>query len=118
LAGKRAGSASLRESALHVKNTIMGGEMSAGQSIQFVDLGILMEGSTAIDLLKCDIEGAELLFLQNYEDLLDKVQSAVFELHHEVCDTKKCSDILRGRGFQETVLRATTSFSVTFAARG
>ena len=38
-------------------------------------------------LLKCDIEGAELLFLENYEDLLGKVRNAVFELHHEQCDT-------------------------------
>ena len=68
-------------------------------------------------LLKCDIAGAELLFLENYEDLLGKVRNAVFELHHEQCDTNKCRKILLKSGFRETVLRATPTFSVNFMTR-
>ncbi len=84
---------------------------------QFIDLSILMEKVGEIDLLKCDIEGAELLFLENYGDLLGKVRNAVFELHHEQCDTNKCRDILLKSGFRETVLRATPTFSVNFMTR-
>ncbi len=117
LVGKRTGSAQLHESALHVKNTIMSDENRDGQSIQFIDLCVLMEHVEEIDLLKCDIEGAELLFLESYQSLLGKVRNAVFEFHHEMCDTKKCLNILLGCGFRETVLRTTSQFCVSFLTR-
>jgi hypothetical protein len=113
----RTGSASLHESAVHVKNTIMSRETRHGQTIPFVDIGLLMEHTDEIDLLKCDIEGAELLFLENCGSLLGKVRNAVFELHHEMCDTRKCRDILVRNGFRETVLRTTTPFSVSLLTR-
>jgi FkbM family methyltransferase len=118
LAGTRTGSAPLHESSVHVKNTIMGDENQDGRNIEFIDLGLLMESVKEIDLLKCDIEGAELLFLETYENMLAKVRNAVFELHHEMCDTKKCRDILLRSGFRETVLRATPTFCVSFMTRG
>ena len=117
LVGMRSGSASMRESAVHVKNTIMNDEYASGPKTRFTDLAVLMEKVDEIDLLKCDIEGAELLFLENYEDLLGKVRNAVFELHHEQCDTNKCREILLKSGFRETVLRATPTFSVNFMTR-
>jgi FkbM family methyltransferase len=117
LVGMRTGSASLHESAVHVKNTIMSRETRHGQTIPFVDIGLLMEHTDEIDLLKCDIEGAELLFLENCGSLLGKVRNAVFELHHEMCDTRKCRDILVRNGFRETVLRTTTPFSVSLLSR-
>jgi FkbM family methyltransferase len=117
LVGMRTGSAPMRESPVHVKNTIMGDENRDGRNIEFIDLGLLMESVKEIDLLKCDIEGAELLFLETYGNLLAKVRNAVFELHHEICDTKKCRDILLRSGFRETVLRATPAFSVSFMTR-
>jgi FkbM family methyltransferase len=117
LVGMRTGSASLRESAVHVKNTIMSGGTRDGRNIPFIDIDVLMEHAGEIDLLKCDIEGAELLFLENYPSLLGKVRNAVFELHHEMCDTGKCREILRRNGFRETVLRSTTAFSVNLLTR-
>ena len=85
--------------------------------MQFIDLDLLMRNVGEIDLLKCDIEGAELLFLENYESLLGRVRTAVFEFHHEMCDTGKCRDILRRNGFHETVLRTTATFSVSLLTR-
>jgi FkbM family methyltransferase len=117
LVGMRTGSALLHESSIHVKNTIMGDGNRHDQNVAFVDLGALMEDVKEIDLLKCDIEGAELLFLETYGNMLAKVRNAVFELHHEMCDTKKCRDILLKNGFRETVLRATPTFSVVSVAR-
>jgi FkbM family methyltransferase len=117
LVGMRTGSASMHESAVHVKNTIMDGAEQNGRNIPFIDLSHLMEGVEEIDLLKCDIEGAELLFLENYENMLGKVKNAVFELHHDMCDTQKCRDILLRNGFRETVLRDTPTFSVNFLTR-
>ncbi len=117
LVGKRTGSASLQESAIHVKNTIMHGKSLHSHSVPFIDVNLLMDQIGEIDLMKCDIEGAELLFLENYEDLLSKVKNAVFELHHEMCDTEKCRRILFSNGFRETVLRTTPAFSVNLLTR-
>lgn len=117
LVGDRSGSASIRESPVHVKSGIVNIPAGSGVNVSFVDLETLMREKDQIDLLKCDIEGAELMFLENYRDLLSKVKSAVFELHHDQCDTGKCVSILQGLGFQETVLRANPSFSVCFFTR-
>jgi FkbM family methyltransferase len=117
LAGLPAGKGVMHESALHVKNTIMGSATSAGTPVAFVDLQELMQGREEIDLLKCDIEGAELLFLENYEGLLRKIKTAVFELHHELCDTRRCVSILEGLGFRQAVLRNAGSFSVCYFSR-
>ena len=115
LVGKRSGSAALRESAIHVKNSIMDG--GGRETVPFLNLDSCLQHVDEIDLLKCDIEGAELLFLENYESLLTKVKSAVFELHHEMCDTSKCLEILRRNGFRAIELRTTPTFSVTFLTR-
>jgi hypothetical protein len=58
-----------------------------------------------------------LVFVQNYAGLLRKVKHAVFELHHDQCDTKKCVGALEELGFHETILRANSSFSVSLFSR-
>jgi len=117
LVGERTGSALIRESAVHVKASIIDVPAGGGVNVAFVDVNTLMKDKAEIDLLKCDIEGAELIFLENYGDLLRKVRYAVFELHHTLCDTQKCLDILKGLGFQQTILRANDSCSVSFHSR-
>jgi len=117
LVGKRSGSAPIRESAVHVKSSIVDVPPGGGVNVDFVDVSTLMKDKAAIDLLKCDIEGAELIFIENYGDLLRKVKHAVFELHHQQCDTKKCLSMLEGLGFRQTILRANDSCSVTFHSR-
>ena len=117
LVGQPRGSAFIREGAVHVKNTIIDVPVRNGIRVDFVDLDSLMGPKPQIDLLKCDIEGAELMFIKNYAGLLRKVQHAVFELHHDQCDTKECVKALEALGFHQTVLRATNSLSVSFFAR-
>jgi FkbM family methyltransferase len=117
LVGRRNGSALIRESAVHVKSGIMDVPEGGGVKVEFLDLDALMSDKLAIDLLKCDIEGAELMFLENHSDLLRKVKYAVFELHHDQCDTKKCVSILESMGFRQTILRAHDSFCVSFHSR-
>ena len=118
LAGLPTGTGVVHESALHVKNTIMGPVDNTGESVAFVDLKELMRTREKIDLLKCDIEGAELLVLENYQtNLLPRVKAAVFELHHDLCDTAKCIRILEDCGFHPTPLRAADSFSVYYFSR-
>ena len=117
LVGQPRGSAFIREGAVHVKNTIVGVPVRNGARVEFVDLDSLMGDRPETDLLKCDIEGAELVFIQNHAGLLRKVQRAVFELHHDQCDTRECVKVLDALGFHQTVLRANDSFSVSFFAR-
>jgi FkbM family methyltransferase len=117
LVGQRTGSAPIRESALHVKNSIIDVPARGGVNVEFVDLNTLMKDNVEIDLLKCDIEGAELIFIENYSDLLRKVRYAVFELHHDQCDARKCVSTLESLGFRQTILRADDSLSVSFHSR-
>lgn len=117
LAGQRNGTAFIRESAIHVKSTVTDPAIAKGTEVPFADLDQVMRSKTVIDLLKCDIEGSELTFVSNYPDLLRKVQTAIFELHHEQCDTKEAVRLLSALGFSETPLRDCGSFSVSLFTR-
>jgi FkbM family methyltransferase len=95
LVGKRQGSARIAELDFHAQNTIMG---RGGSIVNFVDLETILNAEP-IDFLKCDIEGAELLFLENYPELLKRTRLAVFELHPSKCDLERCISILKESGF-------------------
>lgn len=112
LVGARTGRAVIFESALHVKNTIMDDRPSGGASVAFVDLGEVMAEKETIDLLKCDIEGAEESFIENYPDLLSRVNNAVFEMHHQMCDTAKSVRRLSEFGFRQTELYRNDAISI------
>ena len=93
LVGERAGAGRIAEYDFHAMNTIISDKKADGVEVNFVDLDELFGIDEVFDLLKCDIEGAELLFIENYVDLLRRVRAAVFELHHNMCDTEKCRRI-------------------------
>ena len=97
LAGNRAGEAQIVQGVAHGENTLFG-EGSRGARVSFVDLEMLAAAWPRIDLLKCDIEGAEEIFLGNYADLLTKTDRAVFEFHHDKCDVANCRRLLAGAG--------------------
>jgi FkbM family methyltransferase len=117
LVGLRNGAGTIRESAIHVKNTIIHQPQTQGASVNFVDLVNLMESKSEIDLLKCDIEGAEQLFIENYPELLAKVKNAVFEFHDELCDTACCEAYLKASGFRQEILRSSPGISIRFFSR-
>ncbi len=117
LAGERTGRAQIAESFSHGENTLFN---STGHrtSVPFVNLEELVLGWERIDLLKCDIEGAEELFLRNYPDLLRRTDRAVFEFHHEMCDVPQCRTLLAEAGLQAAlVVREFAKCSVEFFAR-
>jgi FkbM family methyltransferase len=100
LAGKKQGGAVLQEWDHHSYNTIM--ESVGGYKtvpVQFVDLEPLLDKAPSIDLLKCDIQGAEEFFLESYPGILAKCRATVIELHHWLCDTERCVRLLRKAGF-------------------
>jgi FkbM family methyltransferase len=117
LAGERTGAAEIAENPSHGENTLFS-EGGRRKSVPFVDLESLLQGWERIDLLKCDIEGAEELFLGNYPELLRRIDRAVFEFHHDKCDVPRCRRLLAEAGLpQVRVVREFGQCSVEFFAR-
>ncbi|MGA7792911.1 MAG: FkbM family methyltransferase, partial [Candidatus Acidiferrales bacterium] len=117
LVGKRSGSAKITENEFHPMSTIMHQDRY-GVSVPYVDLNSVLATGKPIHLLKCDIEGAELQFIENYPDLLRNVESAVFELHPEVCDTDRCIHLLKAAGLARCeFLRKTKDVMVAYFLR-
>jgi FkbM family methyltransferase len=56
------------------------GANTFGTPAQFLDLEAIVKGRR-IDLLKVDIEGAEFDFVEQYPELLGRVQSVMMEIH-------------------------------------
>jgi FkbM family methyltransferase len=99
LAGQRSGAASISTSAHTGVNSIVDRSPSLSRvRVPFLDLTQLVPADARISLLKCDIEGAEELFLANYADLLQRVDVAVVELHHQFCSPTRCRELLSRAG--------------------
>jgi hypothetical protein len=103
LIGKRGGAAAFYERDFHAVSSIheehfKGSSGQAPINAPFIDIYDVFDGDH-IDLLKCDIEGSELLFLNNYTDLMTKVKYAVFEFHPHLCDIDECFRLLSDAGF-------------------
>jgi hypothetical protein len=80
-----------------------------------VDLGL--SNVETIDLLKCDIEGAELAFIERHADVLSRTRVGVFELHADRCDVEDCKRLLAEAGFRGRVLRVGDPCSTYLAWR-
>jgi FkbM family methyltransferase len=109
LVGRREGAGTISEVDFGARNTMLP-EHNAGitpisamthHRVHFVDLATLVGPTDRIDLLKCDIEGSEQTFLETYRsDLLERVDVAVFEFHHALCDVQACLRILSESGLR------------------
>lgn len=109
LAGRREGMGRLKESVFHGENAV--GE--DGTAVPYADLEALLEPGAPIDLLKCDIEGSEQVFLDQYAALLGRVRVAVLELHHDRCDAERCKALLAAAGLRQgRVLKSSATASV------
>lgn len=98
LAGERSGVGYISKSPFHVTNSIVTKKSGSATKVPFIDLYSLIPENRQIALLKCDIEGAEESVLENYPDLLKRVDVAIFELHSDKCDTKRCIELLDAAG--------------------
>ena len=86
LIGKRSGSTEIYESAFGAGNSTIPQHWSKPVIVSFIDLDAVIPANEPISLLKCDIEGSEQTFQDNYHDLLRRTQCAVVELHHGYID--------------------------------
>ncbi|HEX9668518.1 MAG TPA: FkbM family methyltransferase [Thermoanaerobaculia bacterium] len=119
LAGRRGGAGRLFESPHHFEHSALPRDGGRQVAAPYVDLAALTADWPRVDLLKCDIEGAELELLETYAgDLLPRVRRAVVELHHRRCDTARCLELLAAAGFgPPRVLREAYGCSVVLLAR-
>lgn len=114
LVGEREGFGRISEREFNAMNTIFDNDPNAS-IVKYVDLQKVIDDKAVIHLLKCDIEGAEQLFLENYSNLMERVQTAVFEFHPNQCDTNKCFDLIKKAGLiHSKQLRVTDAFEVVY----
>lgn len=103
LVGKREGNSDIFFSNFHISNSIHTPHPSSKPTsinVPFIDINTLYQEKDFIDLLKVDIEGSELMFIENYLNILSRVNLAVFEFHHNLCDTQKCLNYLNKLDFK------------------
>jgi FkbM family methyltransferase len=99
LVGARQGTASIALSETHFTSSIGSPDRHAtAAEVSFVDLEAELGDRATIDLLKCDIEGSEELFLKSYPSLLRKTRAVVLEIHGRACDRERCLGLLRSAG--------------------
>jgi hypothetical protein len=102
--GERTGDGVLHDDVVERSSSVHRPELSAHRrastaTVPYVNLSMLLAQEPRIALLKCDIEGSELCFIENYPDVLAKTNVAVFELHRDLCDVDRCQALLREYGF-------------------
>ena len=98
LAGRRSGAARLSREPSHLLPSLHRAGAADGTAVAYVDLEALTARFDGIDLLKCDIEGAELALLEHYPALLRRTRVACLELHHDLTDTARCTQLLASAG--------------------
>jgi len=106
LAGKREGQARITTARDHLQNTILPAEESAKgrrvATVEYVDVDQLVREHVTDDarvaLLKVDIEGAEIDFLQSYPGLLARTDRVVIEIHRDRLDGATATRLLEHAG--------------------
>jgi FkbM family methyltransferase len=118
LVGERLGAARISDLEFSGQNHVMADNAGQHFLVDYIDVEQAV-GAGRIGLLKCDIEGAELTFLQNYPDLLERTDVAVLELHPQQCDECECVELLRRAGLVNQIALAEKSglTSVIMASR-
>lgn len=87
----RAGKVSFRQEGSHSGRIPLGGE-PGDLSVPAVRLRDLVDGE--VDLLKLDVEGAELSILEESEDVLESVQRVFVEYHSHVAEPQTLDRLL------------------------
>ena len=97
LVGQRVGSGAISDLEHSGLNHLVANESDRRCLVSYVDVEEIV-GPGDIGLLKCDIEGSELAFLENYPELLKRTGIVVLELHTQDCDEAKCLSLLNDAG--------------------
>ena len=120
LVGHTEGAGHLEQKVFHATSRVVSGKAApSAVEVRYLDLRPYWDSVPEIDLLKCDVEGSELVFLETYGDYLPRVRLGVFEFHHDLCDIDLCRRILTHHGLQHrTTLRESRDTTLELFARG
>lgn len=99
LVGQRTGSAPFEFHKSQCRNSV-GSVTSNALPVEYVDLLPVTSEFAKVNLLKCDIEGSEKEFLNNYGELLQRTDVAMFEFHSEGCKPAEGISLLSACGLQ------------------
>lgn len=117
LAGSRTGVARVTSDAFTASSHVAA-EDEAGVPARYVDLDAVAPGTGPIDLLKCDVEGAEAQVIAEYPALLSRVRHAAIEFHPRRVDVDALLDLLAATGLRQSrVVTTTTDGSLRLFAR-
>ena len=87
-------------------------------SVPVIDLDQVLADTPALDLVKCDIEGAELSLLEKRPGWLQKTAIIVIEIHSARSPVERCRAALAAAGLtHETVLRSRNGYELHLYAR-
>jgi FkbM family methyltransferase len=118
LAGKKEGGAYIDQGYVHYGHGASSNRSWGSRFVPYVDLTKVLNDSSPIDLLKCDIEGAEFDLIDNYGELLKNVSAAIIEFHYYGRDAGRAKAQIQALGFQSPeVLSAVHPCSVEFFRR-
>lgn len=98
LVGEKAGTARLGRHTFHAMASVDSGGHLGGELVPYLNLETITKKWRKIDLIKCDIEGSEELFIKKYADMLRRTKFAVFEFHLHRVALKQCFSMLSGSG--------------------
>jgi len=85
----------------------------------YLDLESVLPPDVQIDLLKCDIEGSESVFLRTYPQVLARTRLLVIEFHPLHCDIDACRRSLAASGLErEKILRTSPTTVLEMYANG
>lgn len=118
LVGQRGGNGAISNLEHSGLNHVVSDDSAQHCLVNYVDVEEIV-GSGNIDLLKCDIEGSELAFLESYPELLRRTKIAVLELHLQKCDEMRCVSLLNAAGLkvQKTLVENAGLTKVVLASR-
>jgi FkbM family methyltransferase len=115
LIGKKSGMAQIYDQPYGCANTVVpaNGKTSIlpfrgahAVASTYLDLESILPYRVPIDLLKCDIEGSEPVFLSTYPELLARTRLLAIEFHPLHCQIEECRRTVTTSGFAlESVLR-------------
>jgi FkbM family methyltransferase len=105
LVGRRRGEAHMSAEAYHFKRAIVEAPTAASEAIPFLDVAERLPADRRVRLLKSNIEGAEGPFIEEYPDLLRRIDVAVIQFHHDRCDVPLALRRLADAGLAPVELR-------------
>ena len=98
LVGQRTGTGTIYEFSYRGLISTVPRRLARPERVDFVDLDELCKPLPRLDLIKCDIEGAEEVFIPNYPELLEKTDAIVIEFHHVGIKYDECLRCLKEAG--------------------